>query len=109
MIPQVLLDTIVKLHPKFQKTTVYRILEWMILLVMFYGVYSDASGSLLTAKANRDEQIKGYSVQIGVNHQEVFALKEEVQHLREWNKDLSNRVNRLEDIAIRGHDHAVHH
>lgn len=89
------------------------------ILAALVGTYLSLSNNLTTAKAARDEQMKGYAVQIGVLHTEVNGLKEDVDNLRKWNKSLSerlnaqekselarqsdaleNRINRLEDAAM---------
>lgn len=83
------------------------------------GTYVTLSNNLTVAKAARDEQIKGYAVQIGILHTEVNGLKEDIDSLRKWNKSLvdrlntqekaelarqseglENRINRLEDAAM---------
>ena len=98
-----ILEILKKLNPGFEKTTLYRLLEYVVLAVLLVGLWNDASESLSNAKAARDEQIKGYAVQIGVLHAENEAQKDEIENLRKWNKALSDRINRLEDVAIRGH------
>lgn len=98
-----ILSILEKLNPNFAKSTVYRILEYVVLALLLVGLWQDASDSLSNAKAARDEQIKGYAVQIGVLHAENEAQKEDIESLRNWNKALSARVNRLEDVAIKGH------
>jgi archaellum component FlaC len=89
------------------------------ILAALVGTYMTLTNNLNTAKAARDEQMKGYSVQIGVLHSEVNGLKEDVEGLRKWNKSMSerlnaqeksellrqsesleNRINRLEDSAM---------
>jgi cell division protein FtsB len=92
-----------RMNPNLAKSTVYRLIEYVVLAILLVGLYQDASDSLTNAKAARDEQIKGYAVQIGVLHAEANALKDEVEGLKSWNKALSARVNRLEDAAIKGH------
>ena len=93
----------------------------LLLCATLAGMYSDLSSSLSTAKAARDEQIKGYAVQIGVLHSESESHKEDIEKLRGWLKNvtervnnqerealerqsaaLENRINRLEDAAMRG-------
>jgi hypothetical protein len=83
------------------------------------GTYLTLTNNLTTAKAARDEQMKGYAVQIGVLHNEVNGLKEDIENMRKWNKSMSerlntqekaelarqaesleNRINRLEDAAM---------
>jgi len=91
------------LNPGLEKTTLYRLLEYVVLAVLLVGLWNDASESLSYAKAARDEQIKGYAVQIGVLHAENEAQKDDIESLRKWNKALADRINRLEDVAIRGH------
>ena len=89
------------------------------ILAALVGTYMTLTNNLNTAKASRDEQMKGYAVQIGVLHNEVNGLKEDVEGLRKWNKSMSerlnaqeksellrqsesleNRINRLEDSAM---------
>jgi len=89
------------------------------ILAALVGTYMTLTNNLNTAKAARDEQMKGYSVQIGVLHSEVNGLKEDIDNLRKWNKSMSerlnaqeksellrqsesleNRINRLEDSAM---------
>jgi hypothetical protein len=76
-------------------------MEWIVMITMIYGVYASGSASLNAAKSNRDEQLRGYAVQMGINHAEIYALKEDAEQLRAWNRALSARINRLEDIALR--------
>ncbi len=92
-----------KLNPNFAKSTVYKVIEYLVLGLLLFGMWEDATGSLSTAKASRDEQIKGYAVQIGVLHAENAAQKDDIESLRNWNKALAARINRLEDVAIKGH------
>lgn len=96
-----ILEILKKINPGIANNKLFKILEYAILALLLYGLYADATGSLSTAKAGRDQQIKGYAVQIGQNHTELYNMKEEIQQLREWNKALSTRINRLEDVAIR--------
>jgi len=89
------------------------------ILAALVGTYMTLTNNLNTAKASRDEQMKGYAVQIGVLHNEVNGLKEDIDNLRKWNKSMSerlnaqeksellrqsesleNRINRLEDSAM---------
>lgn len=89
------------------------------ILAALVGTYMTLTNNLNTAKASRDEQMKGYAVQIGVLHSEVNGLKEDIDNLRKWNKSMSerlnaqeksellrqsesleNRINRLEDSAM---------
>ena len=95
----------------------YKFVEYLVIGLMIYGVYADASASLSTAKSNRDEQIKGYAVQMGyqrteleklvlqqgLDHDEIAHLRAENESLRAWIKASSERINRLEDIALRRH------
>jgi hypothetical protein len=111
------LETLKTLSPSLGKSHLYKVLEYLVIGTMIYGVYADASASLTTAKAHRDEQIKGYSVQIGytrteierialqqgLDTQEIATLKAENERLRNWLKANTERVNRLEDVAIRRH------
>lgn len=99
-----ILALLAKLNPGIQKNKLYKIAEYLVLAGLLYSLYADATGSLSTAKANRDEQIKGILVQSGVNHTLIYEMKEDIDQLRSWNKALSARINRLEDAAIRrGH------
>ncbi len=99
-----ILSLLEKLNPNLAKSTAYKVIEYLVLAMLLYGLWQDASGSLSTAKAARDEQIKGYAVQIGVLHAENEAQKEDIESLRNWNTALSDRITRLEDVAIKG-DH----
>ena len=96
-----LLKLLAKLNPKSSKSFAYKVMEWLVMLTMLYGVYASGSASLTAAKSNRDEQLRGYAVQMGINHAEIYALKEDAEQLRAWNKALSARINRLEDLALR--------
>lgn len=116
----VILELLKKLNPGFEKTTLYKIIEYVVLAVLLVGLYEDATGNLTTAKKARDEQMKGYAVQLGVQRHELDDLKEDIERLRGWNKSmtarlnsqekefherqaqsLENRINRLEDAAIK--------
>lgn len=70
-----ILELLKRLNPGLEKTTLYRLLEYVVLAVLLVGLWNDASESLSHAKAARDEQIKGYAVQIGVLHAENEAQK----------------------------------
>lgn len=92
-----ILALLAKLNPGIEKSKLYKIAEYLVLAGLLWSMYSDASNSLNQHKVNRDEQMKGYAVQIGQNHTELYNMKEEL-------KQLQDRVNRLEDIALRrGH------
>lgn len=110
------LDALKKVLPDTVKQSpLYKIGEYMVIGLMIYGVYADATSSLATAKEHRDQQIKGYDVQIGytrtqlelmitqqaLDTQEIKDLKLENERLRAWLKSSSERINRLEDVAIR--------
>lgn len=96
-----LLQELVKRYcPELSKSYLYKVLELAIILSMIYGVYTSAADSLTRAKAGRDEQIKGYALQIGYNREQIEELKSEIEKLRMWNKALSERVFRLESAAI---------
>ena len=64
------------------------------------GTYISLSNNLTIAKSARDEQMKGYAVQIGVLHSEVDGLQEELKdsitRLTNWNKSLTERLNNQE-------------
>ena len=64
------------------------------------GTYISLSNNLTIAKAARDEQMKGYAVQIGVLHSEVdglqVELKDSITRLTNWNKSLTERLNNQE-------------
>jgi biopolymer transport protein ExbB/TolQ len=122
------------LFPKVaeKKGAIATVVGALALCATLWGMYTDLSGNLSAAKAARDEQIKGYAVQIGVLHSEVNSLKERLaaeeedakekfNNFREWNKSISkrlneqeqaelarqsvaleNRINRLEDAAMTG-------
>jgi peptidoglycan hydrolase CwlO-like protein len=64
------------------------------------GTYVTLSNNLNAAKAARDEQLKGYAVQVGVLHTEVNGLKEDVEGLRKWNKSLTDRLNTQEKAEL---------
>ena len=98
-----ILSLLEKLNPNFAKSTLYRILEYVVLAFLLVGLWTDISDNLTNAKSARDEQIKGYAVQIGILHSENEAQKDDIEGLRKWNKGLSDRINRLEDVAIKGH------
>lgn len=98
-----LIKLLKELNPKMFKGKLGKLVEYTVLLALLYGVYLSSDDHLNTAKANRDEQIKGIMVQVGVSRSEIDSLKEDNQQLREWLKAMSARVNRLEDVAIRGH------
>jgi len=92
-----------KLNPNLAKSTVYRVIEYVVLALLLVGLWNDFTGNLDTAKLSRDEQIKGYAVQLGVAHSEIYALKDELEGMKKWNAALSARINCLEDVAIKGH------
>jgi hypothetical protein len=64
------------------------------------GTYVTLTNNLNTAKAARDEQMKGYAVQIGVLHSEVNGLKEDIENMRKWNKSMSERLNNQEKSEL---------
>lgn len=111
------IEVLKTLSPSLGKSHLYKVLEYVVIGTMIYGVYADASASLTTAKAHRDEQIKGYSFQMGyqrtelerlalqqgLDTQQVQDLKVENERLRQWLKAQSERINRLEDLAMRRH------
>jgi hypothetical protein len=115
-----ILELLKKLNPGFEKSTLYKILEYVVLAVLLIGLYEDATGNLTTAKKSRDEQMKGYAVQLGVQRSELNDLKQDIEQLRGWNKSmterlnsqeksfhdrqaeaLEHRINRLEDVAMK--------
>lgn len=71
------------------------------------GTYISLSNNLNTAKAARDEQMKGYAVQIEVLHSEVNGLKEDITRLSSWNKSMSERLNKQEGEFIREASHSL--
>lgn len=102
-----------------KKGTLATIATIVAIIAALIGTYVSLTNNLTVAKAARDEQIKGYAVQIGVLHTEVEGLKEDVDSLRKWNKsmvdrlnaqekafldarsqDLQDRIHRLEDAAM---------
>ena len=53
------LDALKSISGDTGKTSLLKKLaEYLVIGLMIYGVYADASGSLATAKANRDQEIK---------------------------------------------------
>lgn len=66
------------------------------IIAALVGTYVTLSNNLTVAKAARDEQMKGYAVQIGVLHSEVDGLKEDLVGLRQWNKSMTDRLNTQE-------------
>lgn len=97
-------EILAKINPGFEKTTIYRIMEYIVLAGLLYGLYADVTESLHMKSQGSAETLKGQMVQIGATRQLTADLEKEVNSLREWNKALSARVNRLEDVAIRrGH------
>lgn len=98
-----ILGLLQKLNPTLGKNVLFKVLEYAVLLIALYGLYADATGNLSNAKANRDEQMKGYAVQVGVNHTEVYILKHQVEDLEAANEKLEIRIHRLEERIIRGH------
>lgn len=106
-------------HAVEKKGALATVATIVAIVAAIIGTYVTLSNNLTVAKAARDEQIKGYAVQIGVLHTEVEGLKEDVENLRKWNKsmadrlnnqekafidsrsqELQNRINRLEDAAM---------
>jgi hypothetical protein len=117
-----ILELLKKLNPGFEKSTLYKILEYVVLAILLVGLYEDATGSLTNAKKARDEQMKGYAVQLGVQRSELEDLKLDIERLRSWNKSMTERlnsqekafrdrqaealelrINRLEDAAMKRH------
>ena len=91
--------------PEITSSVLYKVLEISIILSLVYTAFSSVSDSLRKAKSDRDEQIKGYAVQIGYNRSEVekveTELRDEIKRMREWNKALSERVFRLETLSMK--------
>lgn len=83
------------------KWTLARIATVVSIFAALFGAYISLSENLTTAKAARDEQMKGYAVQVGVLHAEVNGLKEDVERLTKWNKSLTERVNAQEQASLR--------
>lgn len=71
------------------------------IVVALIGVYLSLSQNLTTAKAARDEQMKGYAVQVGILHTEVDGLKDDIERLSKWNKSLTERMNTQEEENLR--------
>lgn len=105
-----------------KKGTLATIATIVAIVAGIIGTYITLSNNLTVAKAARDEQMKGYAVQIGVLHSEVEGLKGDVTRLTGWNKSLTerlnaqersfieqesrslqDRINRLEDAAMKRH------
>lgn len=105
-----------------KKGTLATIATIVAIVAGIIGTYITLSNNLTVAKAARDEQMKGYAVQIGVLHSEVEGLKGDITRLTGWNKSLTerlntqersfieqesrslqDRVNRLEDAAMKRH------
>lgn len=97
-------DSFSELVPDIKKNPVYKALEWLVILALIYTTYQQFASELFAAKTNRDEEIKGYSVQIGQNHQEIYDIKSELkaddEKLRKWMTSISERVYRLESHAL---------
>jgi len=103
------------LPDSLKKSPLYKLGEYAVILTMIFGVYSDATTSLATAKEGRNQQLKGYDVQMGytrtkveelitqqaLDTQKIEDLKAENERLRAWMKASSERINRLEDISMR--------
>jgi hypothetical protein len=103
------------LPESLKKSPLYKLSEYLVIGAMIFGVYSDASSSLATAKEGRNQQLKGYEVQIGytrtkveelitqqaLDTQAIVELNAENERLRAWIKASSERINRLEDISMR--------
>lgn len=70
------------------------------IIASIVGTYISLSNNLNSAKAARDEQMKGYAVQIGVLHSEVEGLKEDITRLSGWNKSMTERLNTQEKSFI---------
>lgn len=83
------------------KWTLTRIATVVSIFAALFGVYITLSDNLTTAKAARDEQMKGYAVQVGVLHTEINGLKEDVERLTKWNKSLTERLNTQEQDNLR--------
>jgi hypothetical protein len=83
-----------------KKGTLATIATIVAIVASIVGTYISLSNNLTIAKAARDEQMKGYAVQIGVLHSEVDGLQEELKdsitRLTNWNKSLTERLNNQE-------------
>jgi len=81
--------------------TLARIATVVSIFAAVFGVYLTLSQNLTTAKAARDEQMKGYAVQVGVLHTELNGLKDDIERLTKWNKSLTERMNTQEQASLR--------
>lgn len=110
-----ILELLKKINPGIANNKLFRIVEYVVLALLLYGLYVDFTGNLtnsnnlIEAKTSRDEQLKGYAVQLGIDRHEIYDLKDEVAGLRNWNKSmternkvLEQRIHRLEDRALKG-------
>lgn len=83
-----------------KKGTLATIATIVAIVASIVGTYISLSNNLTIAKAARDEQMKGYAVQIGVLRSEVDGLQEELKdsitRLTNWNKSLTERLNNQE-------------
>jgi len=83
-----------------KKGTLATIATIVAIVASIVGTYISLSNNLTIAKSARDEQMKGYAVQIGVLHSEVDGLQEELKdsitRLTNWNKSLTERLNNQE-------------
>jgi VIT1/CCC1 family predicted Fe2+/Mn2+ transporter len=83
-----------------KKGTLATIATIVAIVAAIIGTYITLSNNLTIAKAARDEQMKGYAVQIGVLRSEVEGLKEDITRLTGWNKSLTERLNTQEKSFI---------
>lgn len=90
-----ILEILKKINPGIASNKLFKVLEYAVLALLLYGLYADATGSLSTAKAGRDQQLLGIEAQIGFTNKTVYELKDDT-------KDLERRIHRLESRALRG-------
>ena len=104
-----ILELLKKINPGIANNKLFKIIEYVVLALLLYGLYADATGSLNTAKEGRDQQLLGIEAQIGFTNSTVYEMKDEIEQVRAWNKSISERnkvletrIHRLEDRALRG-------
>ena len=70
-----LLDLLKKIHPGIQHNHLFKLLEYVVLILMLYGVYMGSAGDLSTAKHDRDEQVTGIIAQVGFSNTQIEEIK----------------------------------